>query len=233
MKVLAVSCHPDDIEVGCGGTLTMCARRGDQVTICHVANGNMGHVIIKPDELRRIRLAEARAGGAALGAVRVATLDVGDLLVDSANRQAVLALVELIREIDPDFIITHSPDDYMKDHQEVSRLVFDASFSASVPHFAEGPASRIAPIFYMDTLAGIGFQPEHYVDISPVIDVKIGALNCHESQLKWMLEHDHIDFADMVRTCARYRGYQCGAPYAEGFISCKAYLRQRAERLLP
>ena len=55
----------------------------------------------------------------------------------------------------------------------------------------------------MDTLTGADFLPTEYVDISDTIDLKLEALNCHQSQLKWMLEHDNIDFADMVRTCCR------------------------------
>ena len=58
MNVLAVGCHPDDVEIGCAGTLAKCVQRGDKVTVCHVANGNMGHEIIKPDELRIIRANE-------------------------------------------------------------------------------------------------------------------------------------------------------------------------------
>ena len=54
-----------------------------------------------------------------------------------------------------------------------------------------------------------------------------------ESQLVWMREHDGIDFADMVRTCSRYRGYQCGAAYAEGFRQCQVYLKGTTKRLLP
>ena len=42
MNVLAIGCHPDDIEIGCAGTLAKCAARGDTVTVCHVANGNLG-----------------------------------------------------------------------------------------------------------------------------------------------------------------------------------------------
>ena len=52
MNVLAVSCHPDDIEIGCGGTLLRYAKEGHNVTICHCANGNLGHVAIAPDALR-------------------------------------------------------------------------------------------------------------------------------------------------------------------------------------
>jgi LmbE family N-acetylglucosaminyl deacetylase len=155
-------------------------------------------------------------------------------MVNSNDQGIVREMIALIREADPDFIITHSPDDYMKDHAETSKLAFDASFSATVPHFGMGSATnRFPPIFYMDTLAGVGFQPEIYVDISAVIDQKLRALNCHKSQVKWMLEHDRIDFTDMVKTCARYRGYQSGVAYAEGFITCKAYPRMPAAPLLP
>ena len=85
----------------------------------------------------------------------------------------------------------------------------------------------------MDTLAGVNFNPTEFVDISDEIDLKIQMLECHASQLEWMREHDGIDFADMVRTCSRYRGYQCGAEYAEGFRQCQAYLKGTTKRLLP
>ena len=67
MNVLAIGCHPDDIEISCCGTLAKCVKRGDKVTVCHVANGNMGHEIIEPDELREIRAQEARNAGALAG----------------------------------------------------------------------------------------------------------------------------------------------------------------------
>ena len=70
-------------------------------------------------------------------------------------------------------------------------------------------------------------------DITAQIDTKIRALECHESQLKWMFEHDGIDFADMVRTCSKYRGYQCGVAYAEGFKPYNVYPRYSTRNLLP
>lgn len=235
MNVLAVGCHPDDIEIGCGGTLAKYAKQGHRVVICHCANGNMGHVAVEPEALREIRIAEARRGGALLGAAEVLTLDVGDLLVDHYDQGQVEAMVRIVRAVDPDVILTHDPDDYMKDHAQVGKLVFDASFSATVPHFVPDAKSigRFAPIFYMDTLAGVNFQPEYYVDISGQIEQKLEALECHESQIKWMRDHDGVDFADMVRTCSKYRGYQCGVPYAEGFRILKVYPRMTTRRLLP
>lgn len=264
MKILTISCHPDDIEIAAGGTIRKYADRGDEVTVCHVANGSQGHVIIQPDELRRIRIREACEGGKLMGAKQVICMDVNDLEIDSNDQSLVTAMVEVIRYVQPDLIITHSPNDYMKDHVEVSRLAFDASFSATVPHFATkdymkdkpfamrrpvfdaqfdaappfemGTAAfmhAFPPIFYMDTLAGVDFQPEHYVDITDQIEIKLQALDRHESQTKWMLEHDHIDFCEMVRTCSKYRGYQCGVQYAEGFIPCRAYPRMPVNGLLP
>lgn len=234
MRVLTISCHPDDIEIAAGGTIARYVKQGDEVTICHVANGSQGHAVIMPDELRKIRIEEARQGGLMLGAKEIICMDVNDLEVDSNDQGLVRAMVEVIRHANPDVIITHAPNDYMKDHVEVSKLAFDASFSATVPHFAGGEATHIfPPIYYMDTLAGVDFSPEIYVDVTDEIELKLQALDCHQSQTRWMLEHDHIDFLDMVRTCSKYRGYQCGRTYAEGFQICKAYPRMPATSYLP
>lgn len=234
MNVLAVGCHPDDLEIGCGGTLARLSRSGHQVTMCHVANGNKGHVAIPPDELARMRAAEAASAGALIQA-RVVNLGVADLEVRSESRDLLDHLVTLIREVRPDFIITHDPDDYMVDHREVSRAVFDASFSASVPYLLPAiPAyAAIVPIYYMDTLAGVNFLPTEYVDISDAIDVKLAMIDCHQTQITWLRDHDHIDFLEFVRTCSRFRGLQSGAKYAEGFRMCHTWPRMVTKRLLP
>lgn len=234
MNVLAIGCHPDDIEINCAGTLAKCAQRGDKVTICHVANGNLGHVIIEPDELRDIRAAEAKKSGAMIGA-EVISCDIGDLVVEQASKMQKDLIVDVLRTVQPDVILTHAPSDYMPDHLAVSRLVFDASFAASVPHYktAVPGAAELTPIYYMDNLAGINFIPTEYVDVSDVIETKLNMLECHESQLKWMREHDNIDFAEFVRSCARARGLQCGVQYAEGFTQCLAWGKIKPMRMLP
>lgn len=234
MNVLAIGCHPDDIEINCAGTLVKCVKRGDNVTVCHVANGNLGHAIIEPDELREIRINEAINAGA-LGGIKVVTCDIGDCLVNAADKAQLDKLVDIIREADPDFIITHAPTDYMPDHVEVAKLVFAASFNASVPHYKTSvdKVSKVTPIYYMDNLAGLGSQPTMYVDVSEEIDLKLEMLECHESQLKWMRDHDHIDFADFVKTCARYRGFQSNCEYAECFSECLVYPKVQPARLLP
>lgn len=234
MNILAIGCHPDDIEIACAGTLAKCVKRGDKVIAAHLCTGSLGHVVIPPEELVPMRAAEARAAGARAG-IEVLDGVFGDLDIYADNKESRDKVVEIIQYAQPDVIITHNPDDYMPDHVATSKLVFDAAFTATLPNWPSktGKSAKLVPIYYMDTLAGVNFVPEEFVDITDEIDLKIQMLECHHSQLDWMREHDHIDFADMVRTCSRYRGYQCGAAYAEGFRTCKAYLRGTTRRLLP
>lgn len=234
MNVLAVGCHPDDLEIGCGGTLAKLSDQGHQVYMTHVANGDKGHKVIQPDKLRDIRKQEAILSGQLIGA-EVFNLDIPDLSVKSDNDAIIFALTDIIRKTKPDFIITHAPEDYMKDHIEVSKAVFDASFAATVPHYETNYTAydKIVPIFYMDSLAGVNFLPTEYVDISNYIDKKIKMNHCHQSQIKWLKEHDGIDFLDFVKTVSKFRGYQCGVSYAEAFTQCQAWPRLSTERLLP
>ena len=234
MNVLAITCHPDDMEIHCGGTLLRCKKRGDNVTVCHVANGNMGHVVIQPDELGEIRIAEAKKSGD-IGGFKTVTLNVGDLYVNSKDREQHDALVKVIRDAKPDFIITHAPDDYMMDHVEVSRLVFDASFAASVPHYRPdlGEACAVTPVYYMDNSDYVSCEPYEFVDITDEMETKLQMLACHESQLVWLKDHDGIDVLETTRIYSQMRGAQCGVKYAEGYRRLMAGLRGTTKRLLP
>ncbi len=233
--VLVISCHPDDVEIACAGTLLKCRERGDRVVVCHLCSGNLGHVIIPPDELRVMRAEEAKRAGA-LGGIEVMWGGFDDLEIYDNNKESRDKVVKVIKQVNPDFIITHDPDDYMPDHVAVSRLTFDASFAATLPNYrvdgVEG-AAKMVPIYYMDTLCGVNFNPTEYVDVTEYIDKKLEMLECHESQIVWMRDHDHIDFPDMVKTCSRYRGFQCNADYAEGFKQCQVYLKGTTKRYLP
>ncbi|MBQ9965162.1 MAG: PIG-L family deacetylase [Clostridia bacterium] len=178
MNILAIGCHPDDVEIACAGTLAKCVKRGDKVTVCHVSSGNLGHVIIPPDELRVIRANEAKKAGSLAG-IEVISAGFDDLEIYDNNKEARDKIVDVIRYANPDVIITHNPDDYMPDHTAVSRLVFDASFTATLPNYdyprvfsdENTPPAKLVPIYYMDTLAGVNFNPTEFVDISEVIDL--------------------------------------------------------------
>lgn len=234
MNVLAISCHPDDMEIGCAGTLIRCKKRGDNVTVCHVANGNMGHMEIMPKELGEIRIAEAKRAGDMAG-FNTVTCDIGDLLVNESSKEQHDLIVKVIREAKPDFIITHAMDDYMGDHVAVSKLVFQASFSASVPHYEPqlGEATPATPIYYMDNSSLLNSEPALYVDISDELELKLEMLQCHESQIKWLSDHDGNDIVENTRIFARLRGIQSGVKYAEGFRICNVDHRNSTKMLLP
>ena len=232
--VLAITCHPDDMEIGCAGTLLKCKARGDRVVVCHLSSGNLGHEIIEPKELTKIRAKEAQRSGELAG-FEVMYGGFDDIELYSDNKEARDKMVDVIKYADPDFIITHDPNDYMPDHTAVSRLVFDASFTATLPNYKtkyEKPA-KLVPIYYMNNAAGVNFTPTEYVDITEEMDIKMRMLECHESQLVWLRDHDDIDFGEMVKSSAKYLGYQCGAEYAEGFRQCQVYLKGTTKRLLP
>jgi len=234
MRVLAVGAHPDDLELLCGGTLSRFVREGHQVTMCHASIGDRGSFVHSAAEIGQIRLAEARQAAAIIGADH-ATLGLSDGLVNAADQLQRNLAVDLVRSWRPDLIITHAPNDYMADHNETSRLMLDASHIATLPLIeTEHPAHTVvAPVIHMDTLAGVGFTPTEYVDISDDLEAKLEALQCHASQLQWLLEHDGIDAIEQTRVTAAFRGFQSGVPYAEGFSPCLTWLRAKTFRLLP
>ena len=236
MRVLAVGAHPDDLEIQCAGTLARYRQAGHDVVMAHVCNGDCGHFYIPAEELAAIRQEEAAAAAAVIGA-EVAAVNIGDGDVQAEDEQARQRVVDLVRQAQPDVIITHAPDDYMPDHVAVSKLVFFASFLASVPQWRTGMDlphyELVPPVYYMDTMAGVNFVPDDYVDITATFAAKLQMFSCHQSQLTWLKEHDGMDMLDFITVMARGRGLQCGVRYAEGFRRLRAWPRQTTTRLLP
>lgn len=91
----------------------------------------------------------------------------------------------------------------------------------------------VTPVYFMDTVNGINFQPTEYVDITKFIKIKEKMLLCHISQAKWLKEHDNLDYVELMRKQSSFRGLQCGVKFAEGFRLHYVSGRVRPERLLP
>ena len=235
MNILAVGAHPDDIEILCAGTLARYTQQGHAIWMAVFTMGDMGDLAISPAKLAAIRRAEAEASAAVLGA-KLLWGGVTDECVFPNEAQRRL-MIDLLRQADPDVILTHSPNDYHPDHRYVSQLVFDSYFQKGLPHLPrqEQPACRFgqAMVYYMDNLGGIEFLPTEYVDISSVIDTKCRMLQCHQSQVRAMAELAHTDILEMVRVQARFRGFAAGCQYAEGFRKLEAYQRGLTRRVLP
>jgi LmbE family N-acetylglucosaminyl deacetylase len=234
MRVLGVGAHPDDLEILCGGTLARYVQEGHEVVMCHATRGDRGSFVHTSEEIARIRDAEARRAAEIAGAEHV-TLGLSDGEVLAADREQQRLVIDLVRDTRPDLIVTHHPADYMGDHNEVSKLVFECSFYATLPLFETGKPhhSLVTPIYYMETVMGVGFLPTEFVDVSGVIQTKVAMLEAHESQLSWLREHDQVDIVEQMKTTTRFRGQQCGVEYAEGFAPCLTWLRGTTRRLLP
>lgn len=233
MRILAVGAHPDDLEILCAGTLAKYRARGDEVFMCHIADGDKGHFIIPPDELAKIRRQEARDAAAVIGAPAVEG-NFPDMEIYDGE-PARLRFIEIVRAARPDVIITHHPDDYHTDHKAVSAIMLEASFSATLPHVktASEFLHKLPVLYFMDTLTGLNFQPTEYVDITPFFEQKKEMLSKHQSQLVWLKEHDNYDALDALETMAKFRGYQCGVKYAEGFIRYRVWGRNQPGYFLP
>ncbi len=151
------------------------------------------------------------------------------------DEQTRLRFIELIRQANPDIIITHSPEDYHPDHVKTYEIVFGASFVSSIPKIKTETKvlPKVPRLLCMDTLAGIHFNPEFYVDITEVFEEKKDVLSCHESQIKWLKDHDNINILDFVEITNRFRGLQAGCKYAEGFREIRRWPRVSTENFLP
>ena len=234
-NILAIGAHPDDLELNCAGTLARYAAAGHRVFMAAFTSGNMGVFDLPPDEVARIRRREAEASAAIIGA-KLLWGGVDDELVFPDAQQRRL-MIDLLRQADPDVIITHGPGDYHPDHRYVSQLVFDSYFQKGIPNLPgqTRPACRFgqAQVYYMDNLGGIGFLPSEYVDITDVSEAKRRMLACHQSQLAPMKELANTDMLEMIDVQARFRGFAARAKYAEGFCRLDAYQRGLTRRILP
>jgi len=227
MRILAVHAHPDDVEFLCAGTLALLAKEGHEIHIATLSNGDLGSVEVPPDELAEVRKGEARESASMIGATYTC-LDFRDfrILVDHASRQQV---TELLRRIQPEIVITASPQDYMSDHEYTSALVRDACFFAPIPNYATGaedpapPMKSIPYLYYTDPIEGRDFLgnpvPMHFiVDISETIDVKERMLKCHASQREWLLKHHGVDeYIESMKRWSAHRGKEIGTAYGEAF----------------
>jgi len=236
MNILAVGANPDDVELLCAGTLARYARSGDSVHVCYISNGDKGGAANAAEATAAIREEESRKAARLINA-ELYPLNVPDGEV-TASLELRRRLVGVIRRAKPDVVISHFEHDYMSDHNHTAALVADAVFWSKVAGFAataEAEDSQAGPlaVYHMDTVAGINFSPEEYVDITDVMDVKIEMLSQHESQIRYMKERDGLDFIDYMVTAAKYRGYQCGVKYAEAFVRMKRYPFLTPRRLLP
>lgn len=232
-RVLAVGAHPDDVEIMCSGTLLLLKELGYEIHVISLTLGDCGSVEHTAEEISRIRRQEAQNACEILGAT-YRHGGFNDLCIfndDPSNRR----VTALLREIDPWLVITHSPQDYMSDHETTCLLVRNACFYAPIPNYETSGftsathTSAIPSLFYASPLEGIDIfgqkiNPQFYVDISACMESKIQILACHESQRNWLRSHNGIDeYIDSMvgwnEECGQKASHLSDRPivYAESF----------------
>jgi len=227
LRVLALFAHPDDAEFLCAGTLFLLADRGAEIHVATMTAGDCGSTVLRAGEISRVRLQEGERAAALLGA-SFTSLKEKDLLV-LYDKRTLSKVMELVRRIDPGMVFTHSPTDYMLDHENTSRLCQTACFGAMAPNFHTGlrtPAQATSAISHLYYAQPTGFTdilgsvviPKIFVDIGASLERKERMLACHESQQAWLKSQQGLTGpADTMRQMAARTGELVGLAWAEGY----------------
>ena len=192
-RVLALGCHPDDIEFMMGGTLFLLKEAGCELHYMTLANGSCGTTERSIEEIVNIRRTESRHAAALLGAMYHESL-VNDLEV-FYTQDLLRRVTASIRSIKPEIMLIPSPEDYMEDHMNTSRIAVSAAFYRGIPNYQsippESPIQQDVTLYHAlpyGLTDGLRRRviPDFYIDITPVIDEKETMLACHESQKTWL-----------------------------------------------
>lgn len=189
LRLLILGAHPDDAEYHAGGLSSIYRQLGHVVKMVSVTDGSAGHHACKPGKLRKIRLQEAEASAAVIGAESdVWEYPDGHLLATLEVRHRI---IREIRSFRPDLVLTHRTNDYHPDHRAVGQAVQDASFLVRVPRVVPD-----VPVLQRDPV--VAFMPDLFtkpnaltadvvVDITSHIDTVVSMLACHCSQMfEWL-----------------------------------------------
>lgn len=218
LDILAIGAHPDDVELGCGGTLAKEIRNGNTVGILDLTKGELG--TRGTDETRR---EEANDAKDILGVVVRENLGIADgfFLNDKENQ---LKIVDVIRKYQPDIILSNAPHDRHPDHGKGSDLVNTAIFLSGLPKIENGLAAW-RPKKHFHYIQWLPLEPHFVVDISGFIDTKVEACMAYKTQFfdpnssEPQTPISSKNFTDSIRYRAYDLGRLIGTEAGEGFIS--------------
>ena len=225
-KVLAIHCHPDDIEFMMSGTLFLLKENGFELNYMNVANGCYGSAQYSKDEAIKIRCDEAKLAADYLGANYHHSL-VDDLSV-FYSQELIRRALAVIRQVSPDILLLPSPEDYMEDHMNTCRIAVTAAFCRGMPNYESIPKVpsvnnemvlyHAMPYGLVDGL-GHKIEPNFYIGIEDVMHKKAEMLKCHQSQKVW-LDHSQgmNSYIETMNSMCETMGDDSGKfSYAEGW----------------
>lgn len=195
MKILAIGAHPDDIEIGCGGTLLYLKKKYQaELHILVLTRGEASN------DLSVNREWEQEEASRILGINKRLSAELPDTTIDL--KDAITFIEGIIGNVEPDVVFTHYSEDTHQDH----RVVAAATVSA---------CKNRGNILYYESISSENFQPTLFVDITQTITKKCEAVQAHASQEK------RLKLTDYVKTLAKYRAHRTDSDFVEGFIPRK------------
>ncbi len=226
LDILVFSPHPDDAEIGCGGSLLLATDKGQQVVIADLSEGEQSTRGTRERRAREKATAADLLGLSDRLSVGLPDTEIGS---DPANRQP---LIQIIRETRPRIVLAPYWNDRHPDHAAAGTLVQHACFYAGVGKLGSGHPYRPERLFYY--MLHNPFEPSLVVDISPVWSRKLAVLAAYESQLMSHKEKSETsgpdegdretaisrpDFMRAYEARAIWLGAMIGSAYGEAFFT--------------
>lgn len=225
--ILAVGAHPDDIDIGCSGTVAKYVQEGSDVYYLILTDGSKGSedTKISNQKLIKLRKEEQQKAADILGVKKVIFLNFidGELENSTALRKQI---VKIIRKIKPNTVICWDPTFYYDetrmfvnhpDHRVAGEATMDCvyPFARNARTFPELLKQGLAPHVVEELLLFNFGKANYFIDITSTIDQKIAALSCHKSQFT-----DIEKFAQRMKEFSKTLGQQAKPKlkFAEGFV---------------
>lgn len=227
LDVLAIGVHPDDVELGCSGTLINEVRRGKKVGVIDLTEGELG-----TRGTVETRYEEAKEAARIIGAIARENLKMRDGFFrnDEAHQ---LQLIQVIRKYQPEIIIGNILEDRHPDHGRAGQLIYDSCFLSGLKQIKttgeDGKEQeRWRPKQLLHYLQDRFYEPDVILDITEVWQQRLDSIKAYRTQFynaDSKEDQTYIsspEFLESVIARARLLGKRIGVQFAEGFISKKS-----------
>ena len=225
LDILAFGAHPDDIELGCAGTLLVEKLNGKKIGIIDLTRGELG-----TRGTAEIREQEAADGAKILGVDVRENLEFADgFFINDETHQR--RIIQIIRKYQPEVILCNAPEDRHPDHGKASQLVEDALFLSGLRKIETYDGTELQkvwrPTYLFNYIQDRYLKPDFVIDISAVMEQKIASIRAYKTQFDNADMNEpqtYIstpDFLDSIIYRAKMFGKMIGVQYAEGYISKK------------
>lgn len=235
VDILAIGAHPDDIELGCGGTLMKEIEMGKKVGLMDLTQGELG-----TRGSKEIRKQEAELARDFMGAKFRDNLLLDDCFFEN-NRDNQINLISKIRRYQPEIIMCNATDDRHIDHQKAAKLVVDSCFLSGLKKIETTFDGNIQdvwrPVNVYHYIQWKNLEPDFVIDISKYMKQKFDLINCYKSQFYNDEKFDDNtpistkNFLDSITYRARDLGRLVGVEAAEGFLSSRFPIVDRISSL--